>query len=95
MLFELRLGHIINTLPRYDNKFKRGPYKNGNIARVTVVTKNHNGVGNCYDINNMPREFFEAPWYIKLIKSEVLSAHGNKANCGLIIELLEEENQYE
>lgn len=43
MLFRLRLGHIINTLPRYDNKFKRDPYKNGNIARVTMATKNHNG----------------------------------------------------
>jgi hypothetical protein len=90
---KLRLSHVMKTLPRYNNKFKSGPYKNGNYSRVTIVSE-ENGRGRHYDANDFPRDFLEEPWYVSKIYPVVTSAHCSNATVGLYIVLDKEEKQY-
>ena len=85
----LRLSHIMRTLPKYENKNTKGPYKNGNYKGVEIVWNS-----DIYDANNFPREFLEHPYYVKKLSPFIRSAYGSKGSAGLYIILDKEENKY-
>jgi hypothetical protein len=91
---KLRLSHVLDTLPRYQNNFSKGPYKNGNYARVTIIV-GFDRYAPKYDANEFPRELLEPPYYVTKIYPVVLSAYGNDANTGLYIVLDKENNNYD
>lgn len=89
----LRLNQLLPTLERYENKFTKGPYKNGNIISTTIkVTLD--GVFKEFDANEFPRELLERPWYVRKIYPICKSCYNRKANIGLTIYLDKEENKY-
>jgi len=61
---KLRLPQVLPVLLKYDNDFKKGPYKKGNYRRVIIM---YNGIGfNLNDIDKH-REYLEKPYYVKQI----------------------------
>lgn len=91
---KLRLPMLLPTLPKYDNAFKKGPYKNGNYRGVYVILAGDNFYSNRYDLNDLPREYLEAPYYVIGISPTVLSCGMHEANVGLYIYLAKEENKF-
>ena len=89
----LRLSYVLDALPKYENSFKNGPYKNGSYKSCIVLVPGFPGPVR-YDLNDVPSELFESPWYIKSMTPTCLSAYGSKANVGLFIILDKEENNY-
>lgn len=91
---KLRLAHVLPTLPRYNNDFAKGPYKNGNYQRVTIHYKDDTKGMFLYDANDFPREFLEAPYYVTEINPGIRSVYHSNAIIGLDIYLGKEENKY-
>ena len=91
---KLRLSHVMDTLPKYSNKFSKGPHKSGNYKGVNIVVYDNNTRHN-FDANNFPRELLEAPWYIKEIYPVVTSSYGSHTNAGLYIVMEKGEKDYE
>jgi hypothetical protein len=87
---KLRLAHVIPVLPRYHNSFKKGLYKDGNIMKVHIYIGDKICF-NIYDANEIPREYYERPWYISRIEPKLLSCYHATANIGLKIYLSKEE----
>lgn len=86
---ELRLSHIMSTLPKYETNHTKGPYKNGNYKGIFIVVDS-----DVYDANKFPREFLERPYYVKRLAPFIRSAYGSKGSAGLYIILDREENNY-
>lgn len=91
---KLRLSYIMEALPRYNNYFTKGPYKNGNYQRVLIHYIDENNCMNLYDANDFPREFLERPYYVKEINPGIRSVYNSNATIGLDIYLGKEENKY-
>lgn len=91
---KLRLNQVLPTMPRYQNNFKKGPYKNGNFSGVSIIVRGNINYAHQYDANNFPRELLEQPYYVNKIYSVVLSAYCKSVNTGIYIELEKEENKY-
>lgn len=90
---KLRLAYVMDTLPKYENTFKNGPYKNGNYKGITILVDKNN-TRHSYDANEFPKELLEKPYYVKGLYPTVLSAYGGRSNPGLSI-LLDKEDNYE
>lgn len=90
---KLKLSQLLPTLPRYINNLSKGPYKNGNYARVTLVTPfdglNKSGTRE-YDANDFPKELLERPWYVIRIIPYVRSCHRNTGTAGVRVLLAKE-----
>ena len=90
---KLRLSHLLDTLPRYQNSFSKGPYKNGNYAGVSIIVRD-TPYATKYDANNFPTKILEKPYFVNKIYPVVLSAHRSNVNTGIYIEIEMEENKY-
>lgn len=91
---KLRLSYLIDVLPKYNNNFKKGCYKSGNYKGVRIMTPDSTFNSQVYDVNEIPKELFESPWYVKSIYPFTLSADYHNVNCGICILLGKEENKY-
>lgn len=93
---KLRLAHVLPTLPRYHNSFKKGLYKDGNYSGLFISFNNTTGVyKHIYTDDDIPKEYFEKPWYVKSITPSYTSAHRNSASCCIMIVMNKEENDYD
>ena len=92
---KLRLAHVLPTLPRYQNNFNKGPYKNGNYSQVTILVDDYRNTRMVYDANEFPRELLEAPYYVKALYPVVTSCYHSNAPAGLKILLDKENNNYD
>lgn len=90
---KLRLAQLLPTLERYENKFTKGPYKNGNIISTTIKVT-FDGTFKEFDANDFPRELLERPWYVRSIYPVCKSSYMKNVNVGLSIYLDKEENEY-
>ena len=87
----LRLSHLLPTLPRYSNNKTKGEYKNGNYKGIFLAIGN--GIYRRVLVDeDIPKEYFERPWYVSQIIPKCTSAYGSKGNAGLFIILDKEEN---
>lgn len=91
---KLRLSYLIDVLPRYDNNFKKGEYKSGNYKGVRIGTSDFTFNSFVSSVDEIPKELFEYPWYVKSIYPFTRSADYHRVNCGICILLDREENKY-
>ena len=91
---KLRLSYLIDVLLKYDNNFTKGEYKSGNYKGVLINTPDSTFNSSISSVDDIPKELFEYPWYVKSIYPFVRSADYHRANCGLCILLDREENKY-
>lgn len=91
---KLRLAHVLPTCPKYSNTFKKGPYKDGNYARVTILVDDDHNSRMAYDANEFPRELLEAPYYVKGLYPVITSCYHANGTAGLKIILEKEKNNY-
>lgn len=88
---KLRLAHLLPTLPRYNNRFNKGNYANGNYAGFKLSVNATGVYKDIYTDDNIPKEYLERPWYVKSIVPSYTSAHKNSAHCCLYVIIDKEE----
>ena len=90
-MIRLRLAHLLPTLPRYHNSFKKGLYKDGNYCGL-LISFNDTGIyKHIYTDDDIPKEYLEQPWYVKSITPSYTSAHRNSVKCAIMIVINKEE----
>lgn len=89
---KLRLAHVLPTLPRYHNSFKKGLYKDGNYNGLLISFNSSTGIyKHIYTDADIPKEYLEQPWYVQSITPTYTSAHRNSAKCAIMIVMNKEE----
>ena len=93
-----RLKNIMHLLPRYNNNFAKGPYKNGNYQKVLVRIYTPKECTKSYDLNDIieldeMKKYLDKPYYVKTMYPDTVSHFRfGQVTPYLIIELVQEKS---